>query len=138
MKLSKKSEYACLALVDITQNAQVKPNQLAKMDGIAKRKNIPKKFLEQILLSLKGAGYVKSKRGVGGGYKLAKSPSEINLAEVIRLFDGALAPVESASEHFYEKTPIEKNEKLLSIFKEIRDYAADILENTTLADLVEK
>lgn len=136
MQLSKKSEYAFLALIDIAENAQMDTQELTKMDEIADRKKIPKKFLEQILLNLKRAGYVKSKRGIGGGYKLAKHPEEINLAEIIRLFDGALAPVGSASEHFYEKTPIEKNENLLATFKEIRDYVAQKLENTTLDDLL--
>ena len=76
----------------------------------------------------------KSRRGVNGGYKLSTSPEEITIAEIIRLFDGALAAVESASENFYEETPLERSDKLLAIFKEIRNYIADYLENTTLAE----
>lgn len=110
MRLSRKCEYACLALVDLARYDK----KLVKINEISQRQNIPKKFLEQILLILKGAGYVASRRGVNGGYKLAKDPDKITLAEIIRLFDGPLAPVESASEYFYETTPIEKS-KLSSV-----------------------
>ena len=133
MKLSKKSEYACLALIDLAENY----NQgLVKIEDICRRKDIPKKYLEQIFMVLKGAGYIKSKRGAEGGHKLAKAPSEISIAEIVRLMDGALAPVESVSRYFYEQTPIEKHEQLLSLFREIRDYIARKLESTTFADLI--
>lgn len=133
MKLSRKSEYACLALIDLSKNF----NQgLLTIKDLAERNKIPKKYLEQILLILKGAGYVKSIRGISGGYKLSKPPAEISIAEVIRVIDGPLAPIESVSEYFYEHTPSEQNEKLLSIFKEIRDYVADLLENKTFKDLI--
>ena len=88
------------------------------------------------MLHLKSSGYVKSVRGANGGYKLAKEPCDITLAETIRLFDGALAPVESVSVYFYEHTPIEQNKKLLGVFKDIRDYVANKLENTTYANLM--
>ncbi|MCL6588990.1 MAG: Rrf2 family transcriptional regulator [Firmicutes bacterium] len=132
MKLSKKSEYACLALIDLAENQ----TSLVKINEISLRKAIPKKYLEQILLLLKGAGYVKSIKGAGGGYKLAKAPEKITVAEIIRLIDGPLAPVESVSKYFYEHTPIEQNEKLLRVFKDIRDYIAAKLENTSFQDLI--
>jgi len=133
MKLSKKSEYACLALIELAENHD---KESMKMVDISKNKNIPKKYLEQILLQLKGSGYVKSIRGAGGGYKLAKPPSMISVAEIIRLIDGPLAAVGSASKYFYEQTPIEQSEKLLGLFKNIRDYIANLLENTTFEDLM--
>jgi len=133
MKLSLKSEYACLALIDLSEHSET---GIVKIEEISKRKHIPKKFLEQILLSLKNAGYLKSRRGPEGGYMLAKQPSEINLAEIIRLMDGALAPVESVSVYFYDSTPIEQSGRLISVFKDIRDYISDKLENTTFADLL--
>jgi len=133
LKLSKKSEYACLALIDLAENHN---KGLVKIEDISNRKNIPKKFLEQILLNLKSAGYVKSVRGPEGGYKLAKEPCDITLAETIRFFDGALAPVESVSIYFYEHTPIEQNEKLLGVFREVRDFIANKLESTTYKDLI--
>lgn len=135
MKLTKKSEYACLALIDLTHHYD---KDFIKIVDISKRWSIPKKFLEQILITLKTAGYVKSKKGSEGGYKLTKTPSKISLAEIIRLLDGPLAPVESASKYFYENTPVEQHKKLLSLFIDIRNYIAVKLENTTFADLVKK
>ncbi|MFA6923012.1 MAG: Rrf2 family transcriptional regulator [Bacteroidales bacterium] len=133
MKLSKKSEYACLSLIDLSENYD---KECVKIAEIVKRKEIPKKFLEQILLSLKNAGYVRSKKGSSGGYKLSKKPNEITLAEIIRLMDGPIAPVKSVSKHFYENTPIEKSKKLIKILIEIRDFMLLKLEHTTFADLI--
>lgn len=133
MKLTKKSEYACLALIDLAQHFD---DDYIKIIDIAERWSIPKKFLEQILMSLKTAGYVKSKKGSEGGYKLTKVPSRISLAEVIRLLDGPLAPVDSASKYFYENTPVEQHKKLLNVFIDIRNYVSTKLENTSLADLI--
>ncbi|HBN82878.1 MAG TPA: Rrf2 family transcriptional regulator [Clostridiales bacterium] len=133
MRLSRKSEYALLALVEMAKLE--KENTIRTID-ICENCNIPKKYLEQILLLLKSAGYVKSVRGSSGGYHLAKNPESITVAEIIRLIDGPLAPVGSASIYFYEKTPIEQNAKLLEIMKEIRSYAATQLEKTTLKDLI--
>ena len=133
MRLSRKSEYACLAMIDLAEHDQA---GLVKMVDLAGRKAIPRKYLEQILLILKRAGYVRSARGSAGGYKLAKPPQRISLAEIIRLLDGPLAPVESVSKHFYERTPVEANKRLTRVFREIRDYAAKKLEHTHLSDLV--
>ena len=134
MKLSTKSEYACLALIDLAEDYLM--DRLCTIADIAERKEIPKKYLEQILIILKRGGYVRSYKGSQGGYKLAKEPQKINVAEIIRLMDGALAPVESVSKYFYEKTPIEKSEKLIDVFKQIRDYVSHTLENVTFADLI--
>ncbi len=133
MKLTAKSEYALLALIDMVEHYD---EGYIKIVNIAERKQIPRKFLENILATLRTAGYCLSRRGGDGGYKLAKKPDRITLAEIMRLMDGALAPVESVSTFFYRNTPIEKNEKLKKIMKEIRDYIAWKLENITFADLV--
>lgn len=133
MKLSIKSEYACLALIHLAEHFD---SGMIKSDEIATRKGIPKKFLDQILFLLKNAGYVKSKRGPEGGYRLARDPSRINVAEILRLLDGPLAPVHSASTHYYESTPIERNPKMLKVLVDIRNYAAQRLENTSFKDLI--
>lgn len=133
MKLSSKCEYACLALIFL---AQTYDRGLVKIQEIADEKRIPKKFLEQILIVLKQRGYVKSKQGANGGYRLAKTPDRITLAEIIRLMDGALAPVESVSKYFYEPTPIEQEHTLLEVFRGIRDYISDTLEQISFQDLV--
>jgi len=135
MKLSSKCEYACLALIDLSENFG---KGLCRIADIAQRKKLPKKFLEQILLVLKQSGYVKSKKGASGGYKLAKPPENISLAEIIRLMDGALAPVDSVSTYFYEPTPIEQCKPLLNVFKEIRDYVSHKMENTRFNEFIKK
>jgi len=132
MRLSAKGEYACLAMIDLAEHYG---KDYIKIEDICRRKKIPRKFLEQILLALNRAGYLSSKRGSDGGYRLAKKPGEISIAEIIRLMDGALAPVESVSKYFFEHTPIERSKKLLNVFRDIRDYIALKLEKTYLSDL---
>jgi Rrf2 family transcriptional regulator, cysteine metabolism repressor len=132
MKLTSKSEYALLALTYLARRGT---NAYVAVRTIAEEQGIPPLFLEQILLTLKRSRHVQSLKGQHGGYRLAKPADEITLAEVIRLFDGALAPTESVSKYFHESTPIEKEKKLLRVFKKIRDYVSDTLERTTLADV---
>jgi len=133
MRLSKKSQYACLALIDLAEHGD---RGYVKTADIAKRKKIPLKFLEQIFLPLKQAGYVRSARGAGGGHALAKPADQISVAEILRLFDGPLAAVQSVSKHFYEHTPIERAPKLLGVFMDIRDYVAHKMETTRISDLI--
>jgi len=135
MKLTTKSEYSLLALIDLSENYD---KGFIKIKDISERKKIPKKYLEQILIILNRARYLKSERGVKGGYMLAKPPNKISVAEIVRLMDGAIAPVESVSKYFYSHTPIERNKRLLNLFKEIRDYLDNKLEKTTFGDLVKK
>ncbi len=133
MKLTSRSEYALLALVFL---ARRNSTGMVSVETIAEAQQIPQKFLEQIMLALKHAKYVRSSKGQHGGYCLAKPADKISLAEVIRLFDGALAPTESVSRYFYESTPIEKEKHLIKVFKDIRDYVAEKMEHTTIADMV--
>jgi Rrf2 family protein len=132
VRLTSRSEYALLALVFLSRHDG---EGYIAVHAIAAAQSIPPKFLEQILLTLKRSRYVKSLKGQHGGYRLARPAGKITLAEVIRLFDGALAPTESVSKHFYEATPVEREKALLRIFKGIRDYISDKLEHTTLADV---
>ncbi len=133
MKLTSRSEYALLALVYLARQPK---DEFISIDTIAKAQNIPPKFLEQLMLALKRAHLLRSTKGQKGGYTLAKAANQITLAEVIRLFDGALAPTESVSEYFYEPTPIEKEPTLIVVFRDIRDYISHKLETTTIADVV--
>ena len=122
MKLTTRSEYALLALVHL---ARQNSDGYITVETIAQTQGIPPKYLEQILLAFKRAKYLRSAKGQHGGYCLARPAGKITLAEVVRLFDGALAPTESVSEYFYESTPIEKEKSLIRVFREIRDYVAD-------------
>ena len=91
---------------------------------------------EQLFLVLKQSRYIKARRGAAGGYCLARAPKEISVAEIIRLMDGALAPTESVSTYFFSHTPLEQEPKIISVFKDIRDYISNRMERLTLADLV--
>jgi Rrf2 family protein len=133
MKLTTRSQYAFLALIHLARH---EADGLQSVMSIANAQQIPAKYLEQILLTLKRARYLKSAKGQQGGYQLAQSPENISLAEIIRLFDGSLAPVDSASKHFYEPTPIEREGKISGIFKEVRNSVAKILEKKTLRDII--
>lgn len=133
MKLTTRSEYALLALAHLARHGD---DAYLTVDAIAMAQKIPAKYLEQLMLTLKRARYVASAKGQKGGYRLAKSAKQITLAEIIRLFDGAIAPTESVSKYFYEHTPIEKEKRLLRVFKDIRDFVSNRLENTTLEDVV--
>ena len=132
MRLTSRSEYALLALIFL---ARQDSKTFVNAETVAHAQRIPLKFLEQIMLALKRARYVQSAKGQHGGYRLGKPANTISLAEVIRLFDGALAPTESVSRYFYEPTPIEKERKFVRVFRDIRDYVARKLEHTTLADV---
>ena len=133
MKLTTKSEYSILALLYITRHQK---EGFIKVEDICSNCNIPKKYLELLLTTLKQNHYIKTKRGTNGGYKLGKNPSDISIAEIVRLMDGALAPTESVSEFFFSNTPLEEEKKILKVFKEIRDYISDRLEKLKLSDLV--
>jgi Rrf2 family transcriptional regulator, cysteine metabolism repressor len=132
MKLTTQSEYALLAL---THLARCDQDTFISVREIAAAQEIPPKFLEQILLRMKRAKVLHSLKGPSGGYRLCKPASKIMLAEIVREFDGPLAPVDSASKYFYESSPIEKEKKVLSFFREIRNYIAAKMESTSIADV---
>lgn len=133
MKLTTRSEYALLALIHLSRRAGEGYIPLSK---IADAQKIPVKYLEQLATVMCRAGYITSAKGNRGGYMLARRPGEITLAEVIRLFDGALAPDSAVSKYFYRRTPIEREKKMIFLLKEIRNYISDKLETKTLKDMV--
>src|SRR5437899_10955829 len=137
MKLSLRGEYALRALLVLGLNYDM---PLVRIQAISDQQNIPKRFLEQILNDLKSANLVQSKRGVAGGYRLARRPEEISLAAVIRHIEGALAPVSCVSERFYEKCscPDESRCAIRTVMKEVREAIVKILERVTVADLCER
>lgn len=132
--LSSRAKYATRALLDLTFRFDGAPVHLQE---IAERQNIPQKFLEQILLSLKRMGFVQSRKGPGGGYTLAKSPSEITLGAVVRAVDGPLAPISCVSKTGYMECGCPEPETcgLRQAWQQARDALATVLDNTTFADL---
>jgi Rrf2 family protein len=137
MKLSLRGEYALRALLVLGVNYK---QPVVRIQVISRQQNIPKRFLEQILNDLKSAGVVESRRGVAGGYRLARQPQDISLATVIRHIEGALAPVSCVSERFYEKCscPDEARCAIRNVMKEVRDAVVNIVERLTIADLCER
>jgi len=137
MKLSLRGEYAVRALLVLGLNYR---QSQVRIRTISEQQNIPKRFLEQILNDLKSAGFVQSKRGVAGGYRLALPPEKISLAAVVRHVEGALAPVSCVSERFYEKCscPDESRCAIRSVMKEIREAVVQIAERVTIAELCER
>ena len=137
MKLSVRGEYALRALLVLALNDD---QPVVRIQTISDQQNIPKRFLEQILNDLKSAGIVKSRRGVSGGYRLARRPEEIPLAIVVRHIEGALAPVSCVSERYYEKCscPDESRCAIRSVMKEVREAVVKIMERVTVADLCER
>jgi Rrf2 family protein len=139
MRFSKRGEYGLRAMIYLASiNDPDKHNPLMQIKGISVHENIPVKFLEQILLTLKNAGLLQSKMGSGGGYYLAKSPSEINLGQIVRILDGPLAPVRCVSQMAYEPCdcPDEQTCGLRMVMGDVRNAIASILDNTSLADVV--
>lgn len=133
MKLTTKSEYSLLALIYLARNEE---KGYIKIEEICDKCDISKKYLELLFSILKQNRFIKTKRGISGGYKLARPASKISIAEIIRLMDGALAPTESVSKFFFSSTPLSKEKKVIQVFKEIRDFVANRLESLKLSDVI--
>ena len=132
--LSSRGKYATRAMLDLSLHYEEGPVQI---HDIAQRQNIPEKYLEQILLLMKRFGFVQSRKGPGGGYFLAKSPSEITLGAVVRALEGPLAPISCVSVSGYMECgcPDPETCGLRVAWKEARDALAAVLDNTTFAEL---
>ena len=135
MRLSTKGEYASRAMLELSLRYEEKPLHIRE---ISKAQDIPRRFLEQILLQLKRAGYLRSRKGSNGGYHLSKPPAEITVAEVIRVMEGPLAPIDCVSVIAHEVCPHEDSCGLRWLWKDVRDAVAQILEKTTFEDLAKK
>jgi Rrf2 family protein len=133
--LNKKTQYAFKALMYLAEQYEQGPVLIAE---IARKKKIPLKFLENILLELKKGGILDSKKGKGGGYFFKVPPSKVRLADIIRKIDGPIAMLPCVSLYFYErcKNCDEKNCGLHDIMIEVRDANLNILEGKTVADLI--
>lgn len=132
--LSKKTQYAFKALIYLSEHVDEGPVLISE---ISKKRNIPLKFLENILLELRKAGILESKKGKGGGYYFAVDPRKVTLAKIMRLLDGPIALLPCVSLNFYEKCK-DCDEKICGLNRmmiQVRDATLKILESKTLADL---
>ena len=111
-----------------------------RIKDIAQQQNIPRRFLEQILNDLKAAGFVQSRRGVAGGYRLQRGPDEISLADIIRHLEGPLAPVGCVSVNYYQRCscPDEAKCAIRSVMQEVRDAIVGVLEGVSVAHLCDR
>jgi Rrf2 family protein len=134
LKISQKGLYALQAMMTLARQYQ---RGTLKIRDIASESDLPEKFLELILVELRNARILESVRGAKGGYRLRRAPSEIRLSEIIRLIDGPLAPFGDADQLRSLILRDADHRGLYKVFLDVRDAAATILENTTLADIVE-
>jgi Rrf2 family protein len=136
--LSRKAKYAIKALLALADRQDGEP---VRISDLARSEQIPPKFLELILLGLRNQGILRSRKGKGGGYLLARDPSEIFLGQIVRMFDGPLAPVPCASQTAYVPCADCRNEAVCGVhlaMKEVRDATARVLDGTSLASLRNK
>lgn len=141
MRLSKRGEYGLRAMITLAEPAeQGTAPQMMQIKEISQREQISPKFLEQILLTLKNAGLLHSKMGVGGGYYLARSAKEITLGQIFRVLDGPVAPIKCVSQMAYEPCgcPDEATCGLRLAMGDVRNAIADILDTTSLADVTKR
>jgi Rrf2 family protein len=138
VKISKRGEYALRALIDFGL-AEALGRPLLQVSELAAKEDLPTKFLEQILMQLKAAGYLESRRGKHGGYLLARPPENISIGQVIRLVDGPLAPIACVSQTAYARCscPDEEHCGLRMLMLDVRNAITNILDHYTLADVVE-
>lgn len=141
MRLSKRGEYGLRAMIMLAGTPDTGAAlPVVQIKDISEREKISPKFLEQILLTLKNAGLLHSKMGVGGGYYLAKQPREITLGQIFRVLDGPLAPVKCVSQMAYEPCgcPDEQTCGLRLVMGDVRNAIAKILDGTTLEDVAHR
>ncbi|ERP30875.1 RrF2 family transcriptional regulator [Chitinivibrio alkaliphilus] len=136
MKISKKSDYALRALMTLAADAHT--DTLHTIRDLAQINDIPKRFLEHIMLDMKNEGWVKGIAGRDGGYQLNIPPSRLTMARVIRLFDGTLSPINCVSSTEYEKCSQESTCRFRRLFLEIRNMSTEMMEQATLSHLLNK
>ena len=143
MKLSMKSDYALRALVTLVEHEQLGPRGLGPkakaapmpvpIRELARRNDVPKKFLEHIMLELKSQGWVRSVPGTRGGYVLAKSPEQITMGQVVRHFEDALAPIGCVSVNHYTRCSQEPVCRFRRVMLDIRNHTVRLMDRATLA-----
>ena len=136
--LSKKAKYGINALLYLAQHRQERPIPIHQ---IAESENIPPKFLEGILLDLRKSGILGSKKGPGGGYYLLREPEDVNLAEVMRLYDGPIALLPCVTYKYYERCEECKDEEtcgIRDVFLQLRNETVELLKRSTLSDIMQR
>ncbi|MEI7535102.1 MAG: Rrf2 family transcriptional regulator [Verrucomicrobiae bacterium] len=132
MRVSKRTDYALRALFTLVDHYGGQPIPIREL---ARRNDVPKRFLEQIMLALKSQGWVSSSAGIRGGYFLARNPTKITMGEVVRYFDGILAPIDCVSVMGYKRCSQESVCRFRRVFFDVRNYVANIMDAASLAEV---
>jgi Rrf2 family protein len=132
MRVSKETDYALRALFTLVDHFGGAPIPIREL---ARRNDVPRRFLEQIMLKLKAQGWVDSVAGVRGGYVLARNPEKITMGEVVRHFDGILAPIDCVSVTGYQRCSQEPVCRFRRVFFDARNYVAELMDRTTLSEV---
>jgi len=132
VRVSKRTDYALRALFTLVDHFGGAPIPIREL---ARRNDVPKRFLEQIMLHLKAQGWVYSVAGIRGGYLLAKSPAKITMGEIVRHFDGILAPIDCVSVTGYKRCSQESVCRFRRVFFDARNYVAGVMDRATLAEI---
>ena len=135
MWIARRTDYAARAILAL---ALAPGNAPVKLQTISDRTQVPTSVLEQVMLQLRNNGFVRSERGPTGGYRLNKSPEEITLEDIVRLFQGPLAPIACATRKNPEPCPMTIGCSMRDVWEEVRDATIRILERTSFADLAER
>jgi Rrf2 family protein len=132
MRVSKRTDYALRAMFTLVDHYGGAPIPIREL---ARRNDVPKRFLEQIMLALKSQGWVDSTAGIRGGYFLAKPPAKITMGEIVRHFDGILAPIDCVSVTGYTRCSQESVCRFRRVFFDARNFVANLMDQATLADV---
>ncbi len=136
MKITYKGDYALKAILDLS--FYYGDNQVIPLSAISERQNIPVKYLEQIMLILKGAGFVDSKRGIGGGFFLLKSPENITIGEIVRLIEGPIEPI-ACGKKIHDSTCGEENTcAFREIWLDVNNAISQIVDSVTFAEIMKR
>lgn len=134
MKITYKGDYALKSILDLAY--RYGDNKTVPLSDISKRQDVPEKYLEQIMLILKKAGIVGSKRGKGGGFFLNKDPKDLTLGEVVRVIEGPIEPIECADCDFEADCIDEKHCAFREVWTKVSDAISDIVDNVTFQRLM--
>src|SRR5262245_12602391 len=135
MRISHRCEYALRALLELAKSSREGP---VRIEEIERRQSIQKKFLAKLLVQLKRGRFVQSKKGPDGGYYLARAARQINVGEVVRFIDGPVAPIQCVSRTLGERCEMGGRCGYFPLWKRVRDAVAEIIDHTTIADVVEE
>ena len=136
MKITFKGDYALKSILDLS--FYYGTGEIVPLSDISHRQDIPAKYLEQIMLVLKGAGYVHSRRGVGGGFHLAKSPRDIALGEIVRLMEGPIEPISCGKRDYDSNCGEEECCAFREVWMKVTDCISDIVDRITFADIMRR